>query len=680
MDSLARVIPYLWPHRRKLLLSVVFALLVAVLWGLNLSATLPVVKVLLEGKTLAEYVDKEIDVAETKLTTRQKRVKHAEKRLRELRAAGKTGDDEYVEQLQYRDRQQEKLSNASSKLVRMKWIKAYVIPLLPGDRFDLLALILALVLFGTILRGLCTFAQDVLIGSAVELTVIALRKRCFRRVLTMDYQSVARNGTSDLMSRFTYDMTMLSNGLRLLGGKVVREPLKAIACIVFAMLVSWRLTLLSLVFIPLAGLFFYNIGRKLKRASHRMMESMSRIYQTLEETFDAIKIVLAFNGARCQRRRFHQENKEYYRKALQIVKIDSLTSPTTQVLGLFAAFLALLPGAYLVLRQTDSIWGIRLSADQMDAAELSLLYALLAGIIDPVRKLSSVYTKLKRSSAAADRIFGLLDRESLVREPEHPKLLPRHSRCIEFNNVDFSYAAGNDEAAPQGKVLDAIDLKVNAGEVVAVVGENGSGKSTLVNLLPRFFDPDRGSVLVDGLDIREVRLSDLRDQIGIVTQETLLFDQTIRENIRYGRQNAGPEEIERATRQAHVTQFVDQLPEGLETQVGEKGQRLSGGQRQRVALARAILRDPSILILDEATSAVDSQSEVLIHQALRRFVKGRTTFLITHSVGPSLLDLVTRIVVMQQGRLVAVGTHESLLETSPVYQKLFQDRPYEQSA
>ena len=221
-------------------------------------------------------------------------------------------------------------------------------------------------------------------------------------------------------------------------------------------------------------------------------------------------------------------------------------------------------------------------------------------------------------------------------------------------------------------MLDKVSLKIRAGEVIAVVGENGSGKSTLVNLLPRYFDPEHGSVHIDGVDIRNVRSRDLRNQMGVVTQETLLFDDTIYNNIRYGRPDATSEEIETAARQAHVTQFLDQFPDGFETRVGEKGSRLSGGQRQRIALARAMLRDPTILILDEATSAIDAQSEFLIHKALASFTKDRTTFIITHSVSQSILDLVSRIVVMEQGQLVAVGTHQDLIATCPQYQRLYR--------
>jgi len=673
VNGFVRVLPHLWPHRRKLFLSTVFGSLVALFWGLNLSIAFPIVKVLLERQSLGDYVNQEIAKTEGKIHLRNLELEKIDQELDELIATGRADPGAKVRISKEQAGELSVLSTASWKLLVMNWLKSYVIGWLPRDQFDTFALILAVLLAATLIKGICIFIQDVLIGSVVELTVMSIRKECFRRTLALDYQTLAMKGTPELMSRFTYDMTVLSSGLLLLGGKVIREPLKAAVCLVLAFWLCWQLTLLSLLFAPLAVLIFYRIGKKLKRASHRLMESMSHLYKTLEETFDAAKIVIAFQGGRRHRQRFHRENKEYFSKALKIVRIDSLTSPTTEVLGLLAAFIALLPGAYLVLRGTTSIWGIRLlSGGPWVFADLALLYAFLAGIIDPARKLSTVYAKIKRSSAAADRVFQLVDCQPLVRQSTTPKSLGRHSKSIEFRKVNFAYARHDRDASVRPAVLEDVNLTVRAGEVVVVVGENGSGKSTLVNLLPRFYDPDRGAVLVDGVDIREARLRDLRSQLGMVTQETLLFDETIYENIRYGKPDATRAEIEEAACRAHVTQFADQLPEGFETRVGEKGQRLSGGQRQRIALARAMLRDPAILILDEATSAIDAQSELLIHEALRSFVKGRTTFIVTHSVSQSCLDFVTRIVVMDQARLIAAGTHQELIDTCTVYRDLFR--------
>lgn len=652
MDQLARLLPYVWRNRSKVYLSVFFAIVVALLWAATISMSFLVVKVLLQGQSLNDYVSAEIKEAEVAIKAAEVKMMKPNRELKQ------------------QDRDRSDLSDASHRLVVLHWIQKRVMPWVPRDQFDTYALILGILVIATILKDAAMFIQEVLVGSVVELAVMSLRKDCFRHALRLDYQTLSLKGNSDLMSRFTNDIGLVADGLSLLGGKIVREPLKAIACIAGAFYVNWHLTLLSLVFVPLMAGAFHRYGKLLKRASHHMMERMSRIYKSLEETFDGLKIVIAYNGARRARQRFHRENKDYYHKAMKVVRIDALTNPTTESLAMFSVCLSLLPGAYLVLRQTDSIWGIKLASQTMEIGQLSVLYALLAGTLDPIRKLSSVYTKLKRAGAATERVFQMMDWKPLIKEPVQPQLMPRHSQSISFKKIVFKYAALT-EAVDRPPALNDVTLKVVAGEVVVVVGENGSGKSTLVNLLPRYYDPNGGSVLIDGIDIRNVRLRELRAQIGVVTQETLLFDDTIYENIRYAKPDASPEEILAAAEKAHVPKFFDQLPEGFDTKVGPRGCRLSGGQRQRVALARALLHDPAILILDEATSAVDAQSETMIHQCLGDFVKGRTVFLITHSVTPQILEFATRIVVMEHGRLLATGSHDDLLQACSAYQRLY---------
>ncbi|WP_417385451.1 ABC transporter ATP-binding protein [Gimesia sp.] len=693
MNSFTRLIQYVWPYRKRLVVSFFFAIMVAILWGANLSVTFLVVKVLLQGETLGGYVQEQISETEKIIQDKSKVVKDLSDSIQSQNPkvhSGKNTSDSPLTQtdlaaapvdlLSEHTRQQTKLNTASQKLLVLKWIQTNIISRIPEDQFDTFALILGLLLVTTFIKGICIFTQDVMVGGVVELVTMAIRKESFRKVLDLDYQSISSEGTASLMSRFTFDMQQVSQGLTLMGGKIVREPLKALACIIFAFMVNWRLTLLSFVFAPLIAIVFYKIGKTLKHASQKMMESMSRIYKTLEESFESSKVIIAFNGARKHRNRFHHENKEFFKKALRILRIDSLTSPTTEMLGLMAIFIALIPGSYLVLRQKTEIWGIQLSSAPMDIATLSMMYALLAGISDPARKMSSVYSKLKKTGAALDRIFQVIDRETLVKETDEPQRFPTEVQTVKFNKIDFTYAQRKESTRNNDPILDGVNLEVNAGEVVLVVGENGSGKSTLVNLLPRFYDPDKGNIFINEIDIRDIRLKELRNHIGVVSQETMLFDDSILENIRYGRPNASQYEIESVARKSHVLQFAEQLPDGLHYNVGEKGHELSGGQRQRIALARAILRDPQILILDEATSAIDSQSEILIHKALKEFSPGRTVFIITHSVGQSLLEFANRIVVMDSGKVVATGPHHTLVDTCPQYQNLLSAQVRQRSA
>ena len=674
MNAFPRLLPYVWQYRRKFYLSIVFSLLVAGLWGLSLASAYPVVTVLFENKSVEQYVDGAIATAKAVVEKKEKTLDEREDQLKGLEDQKPSDLKKSLKVMRRQSAELSILSSASYKLVVLTWVKAHVVPKLPRDKFDLLALILAAQLVLTLAKGVCEFVQETLIAQIVELSLMGVRKECFRRVLKLDYQSVSMKGTPKLMSHFTNDMNVMASGLRLMGGKVIQEPLKAIACIVLAFFVCWQLTVLSLLTAPILAFAFARIGSSLRRASHRAMDSMTRVYKVLEETFDGYKVVTAFNAARRHRRSFHRESKDYCAKSVKIARIDALTGPVTETMAWVAAYLALLPGCYLVLRGTTDIWGIRLSTGQLGMNDLGTLYVLLAGIIDPARKLSSTYAKLKRASAASDRIFDMMNEKTRVAEPVAAKAFPRHSRSIEFSRIHFAYARSGPAGVARPAALADVSLSIKAGEVIAVVGENGSGKSTLVNLLPRLYDADFGTIAVDGIDIRDVSLEDLRRQIGVVTQETLLFDDTIYENILYGKPGAKRAEVEEAARRAYVTRFFDQMPDGFETRIGEKGGRLSGGQRQRIALARAILRDPSILILDEATSATDAQSEMLIHEALQSFVKGRTTFLITHTVTPSVLELIHKVAVMDHGQLIAFGPHEDVLATCPLYERLFHAR------
>jgi subfamily B ATP-binding cassette protein MsbA len=654
VDRSSRLLPYAWKYRRQLALSAVLASVVALLWGLNLSVTFPLVKVLLEGQTLQEYVEARIDELQSEIDDRETRL-----------------DGLNDEQHHRAAREQERLSAASRSLAVFVTIKDWLLPYLPDDRFDTFAALLLLLFLVSIIKGVFSWTQEVLVGSVVQRCVMRIRKDGFRHVLRLDSQTVNSAGGNDLLSRLTNDSETLANGLGILGVRLIREPLKAAACVGFAFILNWRLTLLSVLVVPLLLAAFQRFGGSLKKASRRRLESMSRMYKLLAETFDSFKVVTAFSAANRHRSQFHRENQTYYKQYMKVVRVGALMSPTTELVGMLAVFMALLPAAYLVLRGGTTIWGIKLAPAPLDVSDLSVLYALLAGTLDPIRKLSGIFKHIKASAAACDRIFGIVELETQVQEPDHPLRLPETVKTIRFEHVGFSYLARKD-AKSSPPVLKDVSLSVQKGEVVAVVGTNGSGKSTLINMLPRFFDATEGCVLFDEIDIRNVRLRDLRNRIGLVTQETLLFDTTIYQNILYGRPNATEEEVRRAAEQAHVTQFLGQLSEGFDTIVGERGQTLSGGQRQRIALARAILRDPEILILDEATSAIDHHSEQLIHKALRQFCQHRTVFIISHVLSQTFVDLVTRVIVLDNGNLIADGTHSELLGTCDRYRSLCQ--------
>lgn len=677
VGSLARLVPFIWQQRRSLLVSVVLAGIVALAAVASLMLVYPVVTVLLQGQSFAEHIELERQAAQEAVEERTTTRDELQRKLERLRNSGSTYDIARCEAelaTCLSELKSATLRERSQREIAERWL-----PWLPDDRFQLLGLVMLALLLMTAIKCSASYLQDVLVGAIVQRTMQSLRERLFRRTLQLDQQTLALETTPQLMARFTFDLQQVSLGLTLLGSKAVLEPLKAVFCVVGAFIVNWRLTALSFVCAPFAVLLFGRFGSRLKKASRRQMESMSRVYRVLDETLSSFRMVLAFRNERLHRRRLARENRDYFGRAMKIVRIDSLANPSVEFLAMTAIFAASLPGAYLVLRQKTSIAGVTLTDSVIDAPQLALLYTLLAGILDPARKLANVYSKVKKATAACDRVFGWMDRKSLLTRTEICKSPPRHHDAIEFDSVTFRYAT-IDTATVRPSALDDVSVRIPFGAIVAIVGGNGSGKSTLVNLLPRFFDNQSGTVRIDGVDIQTIDPRLLRSQMAVVTQETLLFDRTIVENIAYGCESASREEIESAARRAHVLDFAKQMPDRLDTVVGDRGHRLSGGQRQRVALARAILRDPAILILDEATSAVDVQSEQLIHESLRDLACHRTTLIVTHALTSQLLNVISHVLVMESGRVIAFGRHEDVLATCPAYQRLMDAQSHRRAA
>lgn len=557
------------------------------------------------------------------------------------------------------------VAKARQHASRLRWLEPWIVRFLPNDGFRTLVLLIAFVFLGIGLKGVFQFAQDVLVANVTQLSLFHIRNHFFRRTLALDLASFSDSGTADLMARFTNDIDSVSQGLNTLLSKMVREPLRIVSCLTGALLLNWRVTLLTLVIVPISAFTTIKVGKVLKRAVRRSLESMSNIYKILQECFQGIKVVKAHTRERSERRRFFLETKTLYKKSVKVAKIDAMSDPVLELLSLSTVAIALLTGSYLVLNRTTflnlGLFQIQLASQPMMIEDLLTLYAMLAGMSDPIRKLANVHSKIQRAAAASDRICALMDREPAVADKSGAIHLQRHRQAVEFEDIEFSY----DGRTP---ILRGVSLRVRHGERIAVVGPNGCGKSTLLNMLARFWDVDGGAVRIDGHDVSDVTMRSLRDQMAFVTQETVLFEASIAENIAYGRATATREEIIEAAKQAYAHQFISALPDGYDTRLSERGLSLSGGQRQRLALARAMLRDPAILLLDEATSAIDIQDEALIRKALEQFTRGRTTFLITHSL--AALDFVDRIVLMNAGRIEAVGTDAELRRTSPLYRRL----------
>ena len=518
-----------------------------------------------------------------------------------------------------------------------------------GD-LKMLKLIPLVVVLVYLMRGIGMYGQSFWMNYVGENIIMRLRNSLYDRIQDLPLSFFHEERTGVLMSRITNDVNIVKAMVSTAVTGTLRDFFTIIGLTGVIFYQDWKMALIAFCVLPLAFYPVVEFGRRVRRVSTGCQEAMAELNTFLHETFAGSKIVKAFGMEDYEKKRFFEKTRDYFRLEMKAVVARSLSSPVMEFLGGLGVAFVIWYGGYKVIT---------------GASTPGTFFSFMAAVImlyDPVKKLSHLNNAVQQGLAATDRIFDIIERPSDIREAENPTVLRQAPHKVAFEKVSFGYD-GN-------LVLKDIDLKVEAGEVLALVGMSGGGKTSMVNLIPRFYDVTAGAVTIDGIDIRDISIASLREQIAVVTQEPILFNDSVRNNIAYGRPDATTEEIERVARAAYAYDFIQSFASGFETSIGELGGRLSGGEKQRICIARALLKDAPILILDEATSSLDAESEHLVQKALENLMKGRTTFVIAHRLATA--GYADRIVVIVNGRIVEEGTHADLLCREGEYCKLYK--------
>jgi subfamily B ATP-binding cassette protein MsbA len=521
------------------------------------------------------------------------------------------------------------------------------------------ALVVAAILLIYFVKAASEYAGEYCVNRLGHAVVMDLRNQLYAHTLRQSLSFFHRQHTGQLMSTAINDIDRVQHAVSVVLADFFRQAFALPVLLVLVFLVDWRLALVSFLAVPLIVLPVAEIGRRIRRVSRRQQEELGALNDVLQETYSGVRIVQAFGGEGWEESRFRERARGLFRAGLRWVRYHALVSPLMEVLG--AATIALL---LLYARE-------RIQLGELTPEMMFVFVAALVRTYQPVRRLAGIYGQFQQALGASEKVFELFDQREVVAERSGAPALPLLRQRVEFDEVSFGY----DDGPP---LLRGISFRAEVGEVVALAGSSGVGKTTLVNLLPRFYDPTGGVVRIDGRDIREVSVASLRAQIGIVTQETVLFNDTVAANIRYGRRNATQPDIEEAAQAAYADEFIRQLPQGYGTLIGERGVRLSGGQRQRLAIARALLKNAPLLILDEATSELDTESELLVQQALANLMKGRTVFVVAHRL--STIRRSDQILVLKDGQIRERGRHEELLAHGGLYQRLYELQFVDQDA
>ncbi len=514
---------------------------------------------------------------------------------------------------------------------------------------EMLALIPFIVVGLYLIKGVLAYIQSCLIYRIVWKLIHHLRNVLFEHIQRLPYSYFEENSTGALMSRITHDVNMMQSSVSNLAKELIQNSIMMLGILFWIFYYKWDWALISLAIFPLAGYCITSIGKKIKVLGRRGLERMAKINAVMHESFSGIKVVRAFNMDKVEIKKFEEESLNFYKVMVKNVKYQELASPLMESLGMVGVGFILYYGGQQVFHEEitpGTFWAF--------VGGMMLLY-------NPARVLGKAYTRMQGALAAAERVFQVLDLKLEMDPDDSSPPMPPFARQLEYRNVSFQYPTGNHPA------VQDLQITLEKGEVCAVVGMSGAGKTTLADLLFRFHDVTEGEIFIDGVDVRTVNIRSLRDQLALVTQEVFLFNDTIWNNIAYGRPSATKEEVLEAANHAHVDVFVEKMDEKYESVIGDRGVKLSGGERQRIAIARALLKNAPILVLDEATSALDSESEKMVQDALNFLMEQRTSLVIAHRL--STIKHADKIVVLDHGRIVELGSHETLMKKGGMYQK-----------